>query len=110
MKLAELRENFELQYNLFRNVKAAIGAESYWSVPEVVDFTEVAIPNYIENVQYNNHWGEGPVTAEVGKYNLTWLDLFKIADGLIKMSGDGHHVYIEAFEQEGNDLILYTGS
>jgi hypothetical protein len=109
MKLAELRNNFDLQYNLFRNVRAAIGAEACWSIPEVVDFTEIAVPNFIQNVRYTNY-GDSDVSVPVGKYNLTWLELFKIGDQLIRESGDLHHVYIESFEQEGNDLLLYTGS
>jgi hypothetical protein len=111
MRLAELRENFELQYNLFNNVQAALGATSIWSIEDVVDFTEVAFPETIKNIHYNLHWGEaGPVSINVNRAGLTWLNLYYIAEALIQDSGDFHHIYIEAFVKEGNDLILHTGS
>jgi hypothetical protein len=111
MRLAELRDSFELQYNLFRNVQAALGATAIWSIEDVVDFTEVAFPETIKNVHYNLHSGEaGPVSITVNSTGLTWLDLYILADALIRESGDLHHIYIEAFVKEGNDLILHTGS
>jgi hypothetical protein len=111
MTLAELRENFDLQYNLFNNVRAALGAEAVWSIGDVVDFTEVAFPETIKTIQYNLHWGEvGPVSITVNKAGLTWLDLYVIADALIRDSGDLHHVYIESFTKVGDDLYLHTGS
>ena len=111
MTLAELRENFELQYNLFNNVREALGAQAVWSIGDVVDFTEVAFTDTIETIYYKHHWGpNGMVSVEVNKAGLTWLDLYRIADSLIKASGDEHHTFIESFVREGNDLCLYTGS
>jgi len=111
MTLAELRENFELQYNLFNNVREALGAQAVWSIGDVVDFTEVAFPETIKTIYYNLHWGSGgPVSITVNKAGLTWLDLYVLADALIIDSGDLHHIYIESFIKKGNDLYLYTGS
>jgi hypothetical protein len=111
MKLAELREHFDLQYNLFWNVRVALGATAIWSIGDVVDFTQIAFPETIKNIHYNIHWGSiGPVSIAVNKAGLTWLDLYVIADALILESNDLHHVCIEAFIKKGNDLYLITGS
>lgn len=42
--------------------------------------------------------------------NTTWLDMWCLADKLIKDSGDLHHTFIEDFEVEGNVTTLITGS
>jgi hypothetical protein len=40
----------------------------------------------------------------------TWGDVYRAADRAIELSGDGHHIFIEHFEQVGNELRLTTGS
>jgi len=110
MTLAELRENFELQYNLFNNVRAALGVKAVWSICDVVDFNEIAFTDTIENIHYKDHWGLATVTVDVNKARLTWLDLYRIADTLIAASGDMHHLFIESFDRQENDLYLTTGS
>ena len=43
-------------------------------------------------------------------YGQTWGDVYRAADRAIELSGDGHHIFIEHFEQVGNELRLTTGS
>jgi hypothetical protein len=39
-----------------------------------------------------------------------WGDVYRAADRAIELSGDLHHIFIEHFEQVGNELRLTTGS
>jgi hypothetical protein len=48
-----------------------------------------------------------------GEHNsITWLDLWKAADNLVRMSGDLHHRFIEGFYFDARDpkIKLSTGS
>lgn len=83
---------------------------SLWSISEVRDFSEVPFPNATSLV-YKNNWGKHVECALPN--NPTWLDLWKAADTLIKLSGDSHHVFIENFIPENGNLTvleLSTGS
>ena len=65
---------------------------------------------------------ESPVTVEYGDQSFTIAagkivtveDMWRIADLLIRMSGDLHHVVIEAIRQplgaKSNKLVMHTGS
>lgn len=79
-----------------------------WSMSEELLLDEEPAFTGKRNVVYKDHWGHNPISLEV--VDPTWRDLFRIADKLIEMSGDSHHVFIEGFERYGNDIILYTGS
>jgi hypothetical protein len=56
--------------------------------------------------------------SEVGEVKVRiegplWTDLWKAADQAIKLSGDGHHIFIEDFTQSKTrdfELCLSTGS
>jgi hypothetical protein len=47
---------------------------------------------------------------QVSVYGQTWGDVYRAADLAIELSGDDHHIFIEHFEQVGNELRLITGS
>ena len=40
----------------------------------------------------------------------TWGDVYRAADCAIRNSGDDHHIFIEGFRVEGNQLHMSTGS
>lgn len=78
---------------------------SIWSDFDVDDFTQ--IPFAATGMIYlGNHI---PVQE-----NSTWLDLWKAAEKLIRLSGDRHHIFIESITLQrfnGVDiLVLSTGS
>lgn len=63
------------------------------------------------SVSYDGGWGKSGV-VKLPK-NPTWLDLWKAADTLIRMSGDSHHVFVEDFsplKKNPKVFSLGTGS
>jgi hypothetical protein len=84
-------------------------SKSVWSIFEVVDkMDEVAVEGDFKLV-YKQHWGAVPVFINLPT-NPTWKQLQAVADEAIEKSGDGHHVFIEAFIRNGEHLELLTGS
>jgi hypothetical protein len=77
---------------------------------QVTDFLELAYPDVIRNVHYRDNWGSVTWLTERVNRQVTWLDLYKIADDLIEQSGDNHHIFIEGFDYDNGDLYLITGS
>ena len=63
-----------------------------WSLWEVRDFNAVPFPNAFL-VEYQQF------TISVKK-GSTWLDLWKVAGELIKLSNDYHHIFVENFEPQ----------
>lgn len=89
-------------------VRAEHDFQSVWSLPN----TAFDMPHPFTNakvVKYEQHWGDtGLVTAPIK--GPTWLDLWVAANECIRTSGDGHHIYIEAFDPKGDAVELQTGS
>jgi hypothetical protein len=62
-------------------------------------------------VVYGRHWGSDPVTVSIP--GPRWVDLYDAANQAILLSGDCHHVYVEAFKPLANNsrhLEMTTGS
>lgn len=80
------------------------GFKSIWSIYEIKDMT--AIFGYVSSLSY---LGE---REQVDK-EVTYIELWTIADRLITLSGDEHHVFIENFsnyKSNDNNYELQTGS
>lgn len=79
------------------------GFKSIWSISEVADMN--AIFGYVEAVEYEGN-------TEIVGTEVTWLQLWAIADRLIKQSGDFHHIFVENFHKKNGDIVhkLVTGS
>lgn len=94
----------------YEEISKEIGAASIWSLSEISDLNtphgfELPSPYLI----YSSHWGKKPVTQAI--LGPTWKDLYRAADASIRMSGDNHHVFIEAFTMTADGgLELSTGS
>ncbi len=80
--------------------------KSVWCNYSVRDFSKVAFKGKF-TIKYDLCWGE-PQQATVT--NPTYLKLWQIADRLIRLSGDSHHVFVESFVRRGNVITLWTGS
>jgi len=100
---------FDRKHSHYRTVQEKHGLKSTWSLYEVEDMDSPHPYPGSSFVIYNNHWGHKPMHAAV--WGPNWTDIYKAADACIQESGDGHHVFIEAFElKNGNELHLITGS
>lgn len=78
-----------------------------WSMYEIHDFGAVAHEGEW-TVKYDGGWG---IAGEEKVTNPTYLQLWQIADRLIRLSGDLHHIFVEDFSIEDNNVLdLSTGS
>ena len=108
----------DLDHDRLEDIAEAHGLkDSYWSMDE-----DPASPHPFGDatvVSYSNYWtgrnekgfivvSTTPVTTAL--LGPSYLDLWRAADKLIRESGDGHHVYIEAFTLEGDVVHLHCGS
>lgn len=83
------------------------GFESIWSHLTVDDLNET-VP-FIKSLSYEGH--QFKVEVKEGP-EPTWIDIWRTADKLISVSGDNHHIFIEAFVPTGVEGLyrLSTGS
>lgn len=88
---------------MFDKIREDHGFESIWSIYKVNDIN--AVYGYVEAVEYEGY-------SELVSAEVTWLQLWQIADRLIKQSGDFHHLFIENFAKKSNEIPhrLITGS
>jgi hypothetical protein len=102
--------DFDYQLDYFEFVRKAHKFNSQWSLYEVTDITAPHMLGNIVQVAYDKHWGHRTVFVEV--LGNTWLDLYVAADKAISLSGDNHHVFIEAFNTTdvAGQVSLSTGS
>jgi hypothetical protein len=101
---------FEAKNAMFSAISEEHDLKSCWSIYEVKDMAQVPFPN-ANSVVYDEHFGDNPVQVDI--VNASWVDLWKAADRLINISGDNHHVFIEAFTPKKGDpttLQLSCGS
>lgn len=88
---------------LFDLVREQHKFSSIWSIYKMSDFKEQF--GFVEAVEYQGH-------TEVVGTEVTWLQLWEIADRLIELSGDTHHLFVENFSKKDKDIVhrLITGS
>lgn len=99
---------FTSKNNHYESVQKDLGLrDSTWSMYEVNDLNDTA-PYTATTVTYRDHWGGKPVVRPI--VGSTWAALWVAANACIRDSGDEHHVFIENFRQEGDTLVLSTGS
>ena len=99
----------EAKMKHYESVGEALGCvDSTWSMYGVEDMADLHRYSNVTKVVYKEHWGKNPVSVPV--QGNSWVALFVAANECIRLSGDVHHRFIEAFEQDGDQLILSTGS
>lgn len=105
----EDEDDFEASYEFFQSIAKENNIKhSTWSMYEVTDFNVVPFPN-ANKLIYSLYPARDQVEINL-QPNSTWLDLWKAADKAIDESGDLDHSFIEEFEEDGDALILVTGS
>ena len=101
---------FDRKHDYYSSVQSEMKFRTLWSIYELEDFYTEHPFNGCDTVIYAEHWGEGPVEVKIE--GDRWIDLWAAADAAIRQSGDGHHVFIEAFRPVAGtqQLRLTTGS
>jgi hypothetical protein len=100
---------FDREIVALENVAQEHGLRSVWSMSSV----QAAQMNEpcslkIKKLTYES-WGATQTRDIKGK--PTWLEIWKIADEMMRDSGDGHHIFIEGFEDLGKGKFrMYAGS
>lgn len=80
------------------------------------NLNKIAIKGRVIVIQkYDLFWGKGKNYSSDKHTNPTWLDLSIIANEIIHITGDKHHIFLEGFEvtkkEKGIKYIeLYMGS
>ena len=92
----------------YEAIKADRGFKSDWSVFSVADLLQPHKYTGTKNLIYRSHWGAGEIVVPVE--GQSWVDLWTAADKAINASGDDHHIFVEGFKVEGDNLELRTGS
>lgn len=108
---AQDEASFDEKMDYFSEFKRENGLSSIWSMFELPVHCFLHDHPYPSDafVVYRDHWGENKST-HYPVLGSTWGDVYRAADLAIRGSGDGHHIFIEGFRVQGNELILQTGS
>ncbi len=92
-------------YDAYREMHKLRAVWSIYTIPNIDAMSGITA----ESLVYKNNWGT-PVTIALPRGEKTWGELYHAADRAIHDSGDDHHIYIEQLRQEGNAVMLETGS
>lgn len=106
------QENNEVERKLdhYTELQHALGLKSIWSVLEVEDLYTRHPHAGATKIKYRDQYTH--IRTDAGSIH-EWIDLYIAADQAIKVSGDQHHIYIEAFTpiaEEPGVLRLTCGS
>ena len=99
---------FELKSDHYEKVQQDLGLSAIWSMFEVEDLGARHPFEGAQTLVYSEHWGVKAMRVPIN--GLTWAALYVAANAAIRDSGDDHHMFIEHFTQNGDELILSTGS
>jgi len=101
---AQDNAQFESKMDYYGQFQTDNGLAAIWSIYELPIHGFLMDHPYTSDafVVYQGH--------HVPVYGQTWADIYRAADRVIRLSGDSHHIFIEHFEQVGNELRLTTGS
>jgi len=106
---SEFERELEREIEYFDTYKRACGFKAIWSI-------------FHEDVKFGNEhpFGDNVIVVyqpygdsnvqKVKVLNNRWGDVYNAADRAICQSGNLHHIFIEGFEQKGNELHLSVGS
>ena len=105
--------DFDSKMDYYNRFKEANGLRTIWSIYELPVHGFLGDHPYVgaAEICYRDHWGDEPVYETI--QGPTWADLYRAADRCVQRSGDGHHVFIEAFTpvaDQPHQLRLSTGS
>ncbi len=101
-------DDFDKKMDGFSKIQSFHNFMSIWSIYEIHPnkMKQPFAPDIVKEVEY-----EG-LTVKVDK-KVSWLEMWTLADHLIRKSGDTHHVFIESFDEDKKNPGRYklsTGS
>lgn len=100
---------WKLKSEMYKRHKEVYKFMSEWSMYEVEDlYAKSGI--IAKKMVYKDHWGEKPVEMGMPNWDLSYSELWRAADILIRQSGDEHHIFIEAFKVRDDVIYLHCGS
>ena len=104
---------FDSKMDYYSEFRQENGLDSIWSIYELPIHGFLSDHPYKGAVEvcYRDHWGGAAVHETI--QGSTWADLYRAADRCIRRSGDGHHIFIDAFDpvaDQPHQLRLTTGS
>ncbi len=105
---AQDSNEFDRKANHYESVCQDLGLVTVWSIYEADNLNDRHPFEGAKTVVYTEHWGKKPVSVPIN--GLTWAAFYVAANAAIRDSGDDHHMFIEHFTQNGDELILSTGS
>lgn len=105
-------KSFDKKMSGFEKIQEKNNFWSIWSEYKISpsDMKKTFSDKAIESLSYES-WGPKQ-TIKIGKIT-TWLEMWKIADNVMKLSGDKHHQFIEDFIEDKSKpghFKLSTGS
>jgi hypothetical protein len=101
--------DFHKNYEALEKIATQQKFQSIWSISEISakDLNSPFSKNKVKSLVYLDQKIE--INAKV-----SWLDMWRYADQIIRMSGDNHHIFIECFDKtsskSANEYRLITGS
>lgn len=103
---------FDNKMDGFRKIQEKNKLSSVWSEYDISpkDMKKPFSDKPVESLSYES-WGPTQ-TIKHGKI-ATWFDMWKLADQIMRQSGDTHHIFIEAFvedKKKPGHFKLVTGS
>lgn len=106
------QDEFDDQYDKFSELGEKHNFNhSTWSMYEITNMQEIPFPE-AKKVKYRDWETDKPIYVDLPQ-NATWMDLWKAADTAMALSGDDHHIFIEAFiplKKDKTVLELHCGS
>ena len=100
---------WDKNYNKLCEISDKNKFKTVWSISEVsAEQIENKFPSNIKQLSYKGQ----SINFNKSK-NVSWLDLWKVADQLILRSEDDHHIFIEDFDEDSGRPGYYevsTGS
>jgi len=100
--------SFDSKNSHYESVQKDLNLDAIWSMYEIDDLNQSHPFEGVTKVVYRNHWGRKSVSCTIN--GNTWAALYVAANACIRDSADNHHVFIENFTKEDDNLILSTGS
>jgi hypothetical protein len=97
----------DMKNDHYEDIRSRNGFKSIWSLYDATNLFDLS--GFVAEELVYSGWGN-EVRIPLPGGNLKWWDLYVAAEKAINASGDTHHIFIEAFRQEGNKLYLHCGS